>query len=149
MEVSGETIGSSKFGSEWGEQKLPVVGIVGAIDDVGDDAQEQRIGLSAMQLTNIGLKKKRNPKDLLNLQRSILRNTEGLTDDDEYSMVVVKLDQEETYADAYNASGKLTLGIGSGIRVSKKLADELGLKIGSKLVIDKPKDVYKQQIPQK
>jgi len=40
----------NKFGKEWKKLEPPVVGVVGAIDDIGEDVEENRIGLSAKQL---------------------------------------------------------------------------------------------------
>lgn len=147
-EASKDAIkGPSKFGKEWGEQELPVVGVVGAVDDSGIDSQENRIGLSAMQLTNLNMERRGEPLNKGTLFRAVLRNREGLTDDREYGMVIVSFKGNQAFSDVYNAFGELSPDEASSIRVSRKLAEELGLKIGSVIVIDQPKDVLKQDVP--
>lgn len=140
--INTETSGQpNKFGEEWGELKSPVAGIVGAIDNTGADAEENRIGLSAMQLDNLGLKRAQKITDAKSwLRRQVLRNTEGLTGDTDYGMVKVVYEGNQAFAQVYNAFGKLSFE-GPKVRISQKLADTLELKEGNRIELSKPKSI--------
>lgn len=141
--IGVENLEGNKFGKEWNKLEPPVVGVVGAIDDSGEDAEENRIGLSAKQLHNLDLKRKQEIADAKSwLSRAALRNTEGLTGDTDYGMVRIVYEGNQAYAQVYNAFGKLSVGIGGpGVRISSKLANELGLVEGNEISISKPKSI--------
>lgn len=138
---STEHVKPNRFGKEWSKLDSPIVGTVGAIDDNGTDAGENRIGLSAMQLSNLGLERKQEITDTKSwLTRQVLRNTEGLTSDTEYGMVKVVFEDKQAFAQVYNAFGKLGFE-GPKVRISSKLADELKLAEGTQIEISKPKSI--------
>jgi hypothetical protein len=95
-----------KFGEDWGEMTPPVRARIGVIDK--SDAFE--VGLSAMQLDNIGYS-------------------------GEYNAVVVACVDEKARARVYNAFGMQSLG-GSKIRVSSALAESLGCSVGEDIFIE-------------
>lgn len=140
-----EYVKPNRFGKEWGKLDSPIAGTVGAIDDSGDDAEENRIGLSAMQLDNLDLKRKNEITDTESwITRQVLRNTEGLTSDTEYGMVRVVFKKNQAFAQVYNAFGKLGFE-GPQVRVSSKLADELKLTVGSQIEISIPKSILETE----
>jgi len=129
--------GKSKFGNEWETLEAPVTAIIGIVDDSGEEIPEARIGLSAKQLKNLGLERLDEKRHGAHwLKRLIMRNTEGLTDDEEYPMVVVGFHERQVNSRVYNAFGKLNL-VGSNIRVSKELIEALGAEVGSEVEIDR------------
>lgn len=145
--IGTEQLGGNKFGKECKKLDSPVVGVVGAIDDSGEDAEENRIGLSAKQLHNLDLQRKEKIADAKSwLARTVLRNTEGLTTDTDYGMVRIVFEGNQAYAQVYNAFGKLSVGFeGPRVRISSKLANELGLAEGSEISLSKPKSILESE----
>lgn len=130
----------NQFGKDWEVHHAPVTAIVGVVDDSGENIPDPRIGLSAMQLKNLDLEpldnKSQGQNDTLWLKRAVVRNTEGLTDDREYPMVLVGFKGKQVSSRVYNAFGHLAME-GSNVRVSRKLIEDLGASIGSELKIDR------------
>ena len=143
-ELSGA---ESRFGKEWGRLESPVGATVGAIDDSPESGQEVRVGLNAKQITNLGLEEFRsNVLNAHGVRRMVLRNTEGLTDDRVFPLVRLEFEGKRVASAVYNAFGKLSQE-GSNVRVSKKLADDLGLSLGSNIAIDTMKDEPTREQP--
>lgn len=129
------------FGREWGIVKTPVRAVVGAIDDFPESEQEARVGLSAKQIRNLGLFQLQvGNNDAHALRRMVLRNTEGLTDDRVFSQVTLEYEGKGITCNVYNAFGRLSQS-GPHVRVSMRVASELGLKTGSKIGMDVLLDV--------
>lgn len=124
------------FGLEWGMVKVPVNAVIGAIDDSPESEQIARVGLSAKQIKNLGLFQiEAGNNDTHALRRMVLRNTEGLVDDRVFSQVTLEHEGKEITCDVYNAFGVLSQR-GPYVRVSMRVAGELGLKAGSKVGIN-------------
>lgn len=97
---------SRVFGQTWGKMRLPLRARVGIIDP----SDEFEIGLSAMQLDNIGHTGK-------------------------YNGVIVGFLERKTKAKSYNAFGMMAME-GSEIRLSSALADYLSCVVGEEISIE-------------
>lgn len=116
------------LGQGWGRIKQPAEGIVAAVDNV----ELYRIGLSAMQMDNLGIERKSEPLNNKTLMRTIRANERGLLDGQDYGDLVVEFEGQKKPAQVYNAFGMRVIG-GCGVRVSSTLAEDLGLKLEDKV----------------
>jgi hypothetical protein len=98
--------GPESFGAGWGKMSLPVKATIGIVDR--SDARE--IGLSAMQLDNIGFSGK-------------------------YNAVVVSFLDKRTRAHLYNAAGMYARE-GAEVRISSALAEYLGCRLAEQIQIE-------------
>jgi len=120
------------FGMGWGKVEQPAEGIVAAIDEDGSNFQMERIGLSAMQLDNLGVERESSPLNAHKLMEVIEKSEEGLRDGQKFGFADVQFGENIRKVEVYNAFGMKSSG-GCGVRASSALADELGLELGSKV----------------
>ena len=104
---SGPSNADQKFGEDWGPLDLPVAARVGIIDE----SDEFEVGLSAMQLDNVG-------------------------HSGEYKGLIVKHSDNTIKAKVYNAFGMQALRESSSVRISSALAMKLGCKVGDNILIE-------------
>lgn len=130
-----------KFGNSWNEIASPIVGaVVFAIDEDGDNQKLSRLGLSAMQLTNLGIERISRPLNAESLVFVMQQNAAGLLDSQDYgSMRVTKagLTEEALIYNAFGPRSNRKSGR-SGIRISKPLAETLRVKLGDRVALIKP-----------
>lgn len=121
---------NNPLGQDWGKIKQPAIGIVAAIDDDGYNVELYRVGLSAMQMDNLGIKRRRRsaPLNYQTLRKTIRANERGLLDGQDYRKLVVEFGVEKKFVQVYNAFGMRGIG-GCGVRVSSTLAEDFGLKL--------------------
>jgi hypothetical protein len=124
----------NRFGRTWDELGSEVTAVVAAIDEDGDNASLPRIGLSAMQMTNLRLERKSPPLNAQTLAAVIAGNALGLDDGQDFGDVIVIHGDREQPAHVYNAFGVRAIG-GPGIRLSRPLAASLGIKRGDTVVL--------------
>ncbi len=128
-----------KFGNSWDEIASPIVGaIVSAIDKDGDNLKLCRVGLSAMQLRNLGVERISKPLNEESLVFVMQQNAAGLLDSQEYGSMRVTRNGLTEKALIYNAFGVRSTQNRSGIRISKPLAESLRVKLGEKVALIKP-----------
>ena len=120
------------FGQGWGRIEQPTEGIVAAIDNDGYNIELYRVGLSAMQMDNLGIERRSEPLDRQALMRTIRANERGLLDGQDYGNLVVEFEGHKKHSQVYNAFGMRVIG-GCGVRVSSTLAEDLGLKLEDKI----------------
>lgn len=119
----------NNFGQDWGKIQHSVTGIVAAIDDDGYNVELYRIGLSAMQMENLGIESRSEPPSNQAAMVRIFRaNERGLLDGQDYGELVVNFEEHKKFAQVYSAFGVRGIG-GCGVRVSSILAEDLGLKL--------------------
>ena len=119
---------SNPFGQGWDRIVTPAEAIVGAIDSDGYNTELSRVGLSAMQMSNLDLERNSAPLDAKSLPKVMKLAKKGLMDGQDFGQVVVEYNGARLPAQVYNAFGMRSIG-GCGIRVSSILAEELGLKL--------------------
>lgn len=123
------------FGKSWEKLPLPIEAIIAAIDSDGYNSELYRIGLSAMQITNLDLlmmqpEKIIDESKLITLMEKCKR---GLLDGNEYEGLIIEYENRQIRAKPYNAHG-LKKGInGCGVRISSILAEELNLSLGDRV----------------
>jgi hypothetical protein len=109
-----ENQNDNPFGRSWGVIEQPAEGIIAAVDSDGYNSGLLMIGLSAMQISNLGI------------------NRESARGVRTYGDLLVEYNGHTKDAQIYNASGVEGIG-GCGVRVSSALAEELGLKLEDKV----------------
>lgn len=122
------------FGQSKDEIKQPAEGIIAAIDNDGYNTELYRIGLSKLQMRNLGIERISAPLNNQTLMRAIRANERGLLDGQNYGDLVVEFKEKERSAQVYNAFGMRSIG-GCGLRISSTLAGDLGLKLEDKVKI--------------
>jgi len=127
-----ESQDDNPFGQDWGMIKQPVEGIVAAIDNADCGVESYRVGLSAMQIANLGIERISEPLNNLTLMRIIIANELGLSDGQDYENLIVEFEGHKKPAIVYNAFGMSAID-GCGVRVSSTLAENLGLKLEDKV----------------
>lgn len=123
---------NNPLGQGWGRIEQPAEGIVAAIDDNGYNVELYRIGLSAMQMDNLGVERRSKPLNDQTLMKTIRANEKGLLDGQDYGDLVVEFEGQKKSAQVYNAFGMRGIG-GCGVRVSSTLAEDLGLNLEHKV----------------
>lgn len=131
-----ESQNKNPLGRGWGKIKQPTEGIIAAIDNDGYNVELYRVGLSAMQLDNLGIERKSAPLNRNTLMKTINANERGLLDGQDYGRLIIEFGEQSVSAQAYNAFGMRAIG-GCGIRVSSTLAEELGLRLEDRVKLIK------------
>lgn len=127
-----DTPKTNQFGITWKKLTQPVEAIVGAIDNDGYNVEMCRVGLSALQLANLGINGRSAPLNVTDLQKVVRANEKGLLDGQDYGDVVVEFRGHKKSAQVYNAFGPKCMK-GCEVRVSSTLAEDLGLKLEDKI----------------
>lgn len=134
------------FGSTWDILDGPVEAVVGAIDRDGDNIYRMQIGLSAMQMENLEIKTQSPELNIMSLSFALLANEKGYNDGQVFDNVRLAFEGREFVVHTYNAFGTLALSIDK-VRVSHKLADHLGLKVGSRIMLSNAGDESVSIVP--
>lgn len=134
------------FGSTWDILDGPVEAVVGAIDRDGDNINHVRVGLSAKQMKNLEIKTRSQPLDALSLRFIMFLNTYGFDDEQGFDNISLMFEGTTVVAHAYNAFGLRALG-GNQVRVSQQLANHLGLKVGSRIMLSNARDESVSIVP--
>ena len=119
-----------RFGTNWGGVLRPVKALVSAIDP---ELQAQ-IGLSAVQLDNLNLRRTGRALDHRSLRVLVDDNIDGLPGPVQYPPIRIKRNNLEIDVKVYNAFGKLHLR-GASVRISRGAADMLEASIGDEIII--------------
>lgn len=125
-----------EFGQCWEALSQPIRAFVGAIDSDGYNSELYRVGLSAMQLCNLGIERLSPPLNKESLMRVIKSNQKGLLDGQMYDDVCLEYMGRSVNAQVYNAFGERGFR-GNRIRVSSMLAEELKLSLFDKVLLRK------------
>ncbi len=113
------------FGNGWGSVEQPVAAVISAIDP----EKQLLVGLSAMQLDNLQLKRMWTiDADVLKLMRE--NNKAGIPDFSSYPPMKVSIGDKAATISVYNAFGHMATGASNGILISSELARRLGLNVG-------------------
>lgn len=120
------------FGNNWYKLTSPVQGVIAAIDYDGCNNEIYRIGLSAMQITNLGIERESVPFSLEKILEIEKRMKKGLLDGQDFGNLGIRYNGKSLQAQVYNAFGKRSID-GPGIAISSILAEGLGLRIGDKV----------------
>lgn len=109
---------------------------IAEIDEDGDNAFNNRVGLSAMQLRNLGVERRSQPLNAHSLTHVIDSNERGFFDGQDFGYLIVSSKNKAVESEVYNAFGTRAIG-GSGVRISRSLAESLGVKCGDTMWLQK------------
>ena len=126
----------NQFGKIWERIQTPVEGVVAAIDKDGYNCELYRVGLSAMQLDNLGIERTSEPLNAQTLVGVINASKRGLLDGQDYGRLNVGYKGRVISALVYNAFGLRSVSDDEGIRISSILAEDLGVGESDRVELD-------------